>query len=145
MCPVLFSLSSFTPRQHPPPPHKFCYLSSLFPYCIQNDVTSQLYSRSLGLKNPDLYYSRLTCYSVKFMFFIFIQILCTLSLSIKPMPMFQMVTKLKIFIKIIFGTWLQASNFHAFVHTYWLGRWHFLGNFQLINCCPIPGLSFSDL
>ena len=28
----------------------------LFPNCIQNNVTSQLFSLSVGLKNPDLYY-----------------------------------------------------------------------------------------
>ena len=33
-----------------------CYPSSLFPYYIQNEVTSELFSLSGGYKNPDLYY-----------------------------------------------------------------------------------------
>ena len=32
--------------------HQFCYLSSLFPYCVQNDGMSQLFSLSLGFKKP---------------------------------------------------------------------------------------------
>ena len=35
-----------------PPPHQFCCLSSLFPNCIQNDVTSQRLSLSVGFKKP---------------------------------------------------------------------------------------------
>ena len=35
-----------------PPSHQFNYLSSLFPYCIQNDFTSQLLSLSFGFKKP---------------------------------------------------------------------------------------------
>ena len=33
-------------------PHQFSYLSSLIPYCIQNDVTSQLFSLSFRFKKP---------------------------------------------------------------------------------------------
>ena len=32
---------------------QFHYPSSMFPYCIQDDITSQGFSLSVGLKNPD--------------------------------------------------------------------------------------------
>ena len=35
-----------------PPSHQSFYLSSLFPKCIQYDVTSQHFSLSIGFKNP---------------------------------------------------------------------------------------------
>ena len=42
-----------------PPFHQYRYLSSLFSYCIQNDVTSQCLSRDVGLKKPRLILLRL--------------------------------------------------------------------------------------
>ena len=44
------SLCSFLHTKVAPPSHQFSYLSSLFPNCIQDDITSQRFSPSVGLK-----------------------------------------------------------------------------------------------